>query len=378
MLDDTSSDPALCPVYLPRQDLTSMIRLMRTLHRLAHLSSYQNWIKDELPFVAHFNPNHESVMMGYDFHLTDQGPKLIEVNTNAGGGLLAYQTHYPDFPSGPFNTKNRHQNSLLNSFVKEMQMFSNNKLTKPNYVVILDEEPEKQFLLSEMLLLLSLFRYWGIKGAVAGPEALNMSEKGVFHQGERVDLIYNRHCDFYLEKEELSGLKEAYLNRTVCLTPNPHTYGLFADKRRMPLWKNQDALKSMGLTQQEREHLDQTIPSCQLFLHQNPEQLWKDRKQLVFKPVTSHGSRGVLLGTRITRSRFANLDPETTLIQSYAPPSMTDCKKMNKKMKTDFRLFVYQNRVLGVAARIYRGQVTNFQQPGNGYAPVHIGNPPSS
>jgi hypothetical protein len=28
------------------------------------------------------------VFFGYDFHLTDDGPKLIEINTNAGGGLL--------------------------------------------------------------------------------------------------------------------------------------------------------------------------------------------------------------------------------------------------------------------------------------------------
>jgi hypothetical protein len=26
--------------------------------------------------------------MGYDFHLTAVGPKLIEINTNSGGGLL--------------------------------------------------------------------------------------------------------------------------------------------------------------------------------------------------------------------------------------------------------------------------------------------------
>ncbi|MER9685145.1 hypothetical protein [Mesorhizobium sp. M0139] len=26
--------------------------------------------------------------MGYDFHLDDDGPKLIEVNTNAGGAFL--------------------------------------------------------------------------------------------------------------------------------------------------------------------------------------------------------------------------------------------------------------------------------------------------
>lgn len=26
--------------------------------------------------------------MGYDFHVTPEGPKLIEINTNAGGAFL--------------------------------------------------------------------------------------------------------------------------------------------------------------------------------------------------------------------------------------------------------------------------------------------------
>ena len=30
----------------------------------------------------------KGVFMGYDFHLSDEGPKLIEINTNAGGALL--------------------------------------------------------------------------------------------------------------------------------------------------------------------------------------------------------------------------------------------------------------------------------------------------
>lgn len=36
------------------------------------------------------------------------------------------------------------------------------------------------------------------------------------------------------------------------------------------------------------------------------------------------------------------------------------------------RLFAYRNRLLGVGARLYRGQVTNLRTPGGGYAPVRI------
>src|SRR5258705_419647 len=39
------------------------------------------------PLVRH-RPGNRGVFMGYDFHLTQDGPRLIEINTNAGGALL--------------------------------------------------------------------------------------------------------------------------------------------------------------------------------------------------------------------------------------------------------------------------------------------------
>jgi hypothetical protein len=41
-------------------------------------------------------------------------------------------------------------------------------------------------------------------------------------------------------------------------------------------------------------------------------------------------------------------------------------------MKTDLRLYAYRNRVLGVTARLYRGQVTNLRTPGGGFARVKV------
>ena len=41
-------------------------------------------------------------------------------------------------------------------------------------------------------------------------------------------------------------------------------------------------------------------------------------------------------------------------------------------MKTDLRLYAYRNRVLGVTARLYHGQVTNLRTPGGGFARVRL------
>ena len=38
--------------------------------------------------IARIDHGTHSVCMGYDFHLDETGPKLIEINTNAGGLML--------------------------------------------------------------------------------------------------------------------------------------------------------------------------------------------------------------------------------------------------------------------------------------------------
>ncbi len=101
-----------------------------------------------------------------------------------------------------------------------------------------------------------------------------------------------------------------------------------------------------------------------------PKQVWARRKELVFKPVSRFGSRGVLVGRKISRSRFDEQDPQDILVQKLVPPSLTGAGE--QAMKTDFRLYVYRDRVLGVAARLYQGQVTNLRTPGGGFAPVRL------
>lgn len=366
-------------VLAPR-DLRAMICLMRALYRLHHHPLYYRMIADQLPPVARFNPGNEAVMMGYDFHLTPDGPKLIEVNTNAGGGLLAYRAYGLRAKGGQFDPANAHQRALLHSFATEMALFSAGKRPRPTRVAILDHAPETQFLFEEMQLLRRLLENWGVAAVVVAPEALEIKAEGVClkesmpggRAGDRIDLIYNRHCDFYLETPALAGLRTAYLAGKVCVTPNPRIYGLLADKRRMILWSNETILQTLGMSDRERRCIVETVPVCHLLAHQDPEQVWRTRKRWVFKPITAYGSRGVLLGNSISRKRFTALDPHTTLMQQHIPPSVTYHANMDKTMKTDFRLFVYRNKTLGVAARLYHGQVTNFREPGSGYCAVRI------
>lgn len=182
-------------------------------------------------------------------------------------------------------------------------------------------------------------------------------------------MVYNRHCDFYLESDAMAGLRSAYLAGKVCLTPNPHMYGLLADKRRLVLWT--DPIKRAPFLQLKREAelLDAMLPAANLLSELDLQNTWSARKQLVFKPVDSFGSRGVLLGGKISRKRFDELPPATTLVQELVPPSVTDVTNF-EPMKTDLRLYAYRDQILGVTARLYRGQVTNLRTSGGGFARV--------
>lgn len=359
------------PVVLPRADLRVMIRMVRALYRLSRQPLYQALVEPELPPVARFDPGYDSVMMGYDFHLTPAGPRLIEVNTNAGGGLLAWWAQHPPASVADLGLPGRLQRGLRRSFAVELRNQGGQSRVFPRLSVILDEKPAAQFLYPEMQAFAQLFEAWGGRAAVVDPDQLQAGPDGVWLEGKRVELVYNRHCDFYLETPQLAGLRDAYLAGSVCLTPNPRGYGLLGDKRRMILWSDAAVLEQLGLPRRQQQLLLAGVPESRLLSDLDPQVIWRERDDWVFKPVDRFGSRGVFLGRKISKTRFQELPAETTLVQRLAPPSLTPVAG-GEAMKTDYRLYVYRNRILGVAARIYQGQVTNLRTPGGGFAPIQL------
>lgn len=361
----------ISPYYaeLPRHDLRVMIKLVRLLYKLSENRAYQTLLYEQLPITARINNGHHAVMMGYDFHLSPTGPKLIEVNTNAGGLWLAYLCYQPDaitFPS-------RLENNLLQTFISDYALFRKNTQVRPEFIVILDENPQAQFLYPEMQVFAQLFRQAGIETTIAAPEALTTHNDGLYCNGKHIDLIYNRHCDFYLETAAMSLVRDAWLNAQVCLSPNPRTYGLLADKRRMICWSNPELLTELDLNSEEIPLLNQTVPQTLSLADLTPEQAWNMRKQLVFKPETGYASRGVYVGDKLTKSKLAELNPHTTLIQKRIQPSITRiCEDIS--FKTDFRLFTYRQQILAVSARLYQGQVTNLRTENGGFAKVRLVN----
>lgn len=139
----------------------------------------------------------------------------------------------------------------------------------------------------------------------------------------------------------------------------------------MILWSDKAALHQFGLSAARSRLVLEMVPLSRLMSDMDTVQLWDERRELIFKPVNKFGGRGVLMGKSISRTRFAELQPESTLVQQLVPPSLVT-NTDGEAFKVDLRLFVYRDHLLGVGARLYQGQLTNLRTPGGGFAPVRI------
>lgn len=69
-------------------DVERVEAVVRAIEAAARLPGYVEAALVRAPEFARFDPGPAGAFMGHDFHLEADGPKLIEVNTNAGGAFL--------------------------------------------------------------------------------------------------------------------------------------------------------------------------------------------------------------------------------------------------------------------------------------------------
>jgi len=75
-------------VFVGEREIARMDAIVAAVERVVALPAYVEHAMRYAPEAARHVPRAAGVFLGYDFHLGAQGPQLIEVNTNAGGGLL--------------------------------------------------------------------------------------------------------------------------------------------------------------------------------------------------------------------------------------------------------------------------------------------------
>ena len=102
------------------------------------------------------------------------------------------------------------------------------------------------------------------------------------------------------------------------------------------------------------------------------DDLWRRRKELFFKPVDGYGSKAAYRGDKLTRRTFEHIMANRYVAQALAPAS--ERRVVAEGESVDLRVDVRNYGSGGLtwlrAARLYRGQTTNFRTPGGGFAPV--------
>jgi hypothetical protein len=366
---------AALPVFVARTHVDEMAKVIRAVEQVAALPSYRQAALAWAPEIARHDPAAHGVFMGYDFHLGADGPRLIEINTNAGGAMLnavlgrAQRACCEDvafLESGPLPA-----DELERHFVEmfEAEWRAAGRAGRPARIAIVDQDPETQFLYPEFLLFAHLFRRSGIDAVVLSPHELTFRDGALRDAQGPIDLVYNRLTDFSLEAAAHADLRAAYLAGAVVLTPHPRAHALYANKRNLSLLTDAARLRELGVPEATIAVLLRGIARTEQVSADSAERLWAMRRKLFFKPATGYGSRAAYRGEKLTRRVWTEILQRDYVAQDLVVPSE---RRMGPEcsMKVDIRNYVYHGRVQLLAARLYQGQTTNFRTERGGFAPV--------
>ena len=370
---------AAMPVFVSRHHLDSMEAIIRAAEMVIALPAYREIVLESAPEVAYRPVNNaRGVFLSYDFHVTDAGPQLIEINTNAGGALLnaalarAQRACCPavaGMTTGPVALEELEQ-TFATMFLNEWRLARSDQNLRR--IAIVDENPQEQYLYPEFILFKQLFRRHGVDAVITDPAALRLEDNFLWHGDEPVDLVYNRLTDFMLEHPAHGVLRAAYLSNAVVLTPNPHIHALYANKRNLVVLSDPERLKMLGVPEDAMRTLLSGIPRTEVVNATCAERLWSDRRKLFFKPSAGFASRAAYRGDKLTKRVFEQILAGDYVAQRLVPPSdrLTAQNPAPHLLKFDVRNYVYDGTVQFIMARLYQGQTTNFRTPGGGFAPV--------
>ncbi|MBJ7410194.1 MAG: hypothetical protein JHD15_07490 [Phenylobacterium sp.] len=364
-------------VFVSDERLAQMQRVVRLIEGIANSQVYWDAAARWAPDIALEDPGPAGAFMGYDFHLGETGPKLIEINTNAGGAILnavlaqaqseccgVEAAARPGFPGAELEAR------VCAMFLEEWRRQRGDRPLRR--IAVVDDNPQEQYLYPEFVLAQTWLQRAGFEAVIADPSELSWRDGGLFHEARPIDLIYNRLVDFALAQPKHSAINSAYVAGEVVVTPNPHLHARFADKRNLTLLSDRASLEAFGVRAKDVELLTASVPGTVIVTPENAAELWASRRDYFFKPERGYGSKASYRGAKLTRSVWVDVAKGGYVAQRFAPPSerMIRINGVVEPRKMDVRLYTYGGEMLLAAARLYKGQTTNFRTEGGGFAPV--------
>jgi len=363
-------------VFATMADLRDMQQQIDAIETVASLPGYRQLISQRNG-VSDTGPQTgtRGLLMGYDFHLTDQGPRLIEVNTNAGGAFIMHAMlsgigqRVSPCNEDVLDNPDRIEPALTDMFTREWQRAGRNG--RPATVAIVDSQPEQQFLYTDMLLAKAMLEKSNIKTVICAPESLTHANGKLYCEDLQIDFVYNRCTDFYFNETATRTLRHALLTNSAVISPAPLHHALFADKRNLAIWQDPRQMKHLAAPAKKTAALER-IPATRPVDNCDADTLWSHRKKLFFKPSAGYGSKAAYRGDKLTRKVWQSILQGGYIAQNLEPPALRLVGEGDDitLMKFDVRIYTYNGTRLLSAARVYQGQTTNFRTPGGGFAPV--------
>ena len=367
------------PVFVAPAQLQRMAAVIAAIEAVVALPAYRERVLARAPAIARHDPGARGVFFGYDFHVTETGFGLIEINSNAGGAMLnallarAQRACCPALERllPPARQAEALEQAIIAMFREEWTLAGQSRPLRS--IAIVDQAPEQQYLYPEFLLFQQLFQRHGLQAVISDPGDLQLRDGRLWHGELAIDLVYNRLTDFALQAPELGTLRQAYLDGAVLLTPHPRAHALYADKHNLVLLGDARELQRLGVPPATCALLQAAIPATEAVGPGNAERLWRQRKQLFFKPCAGYGSRAAYRGDKLTQRVWQEILAGDYVAQALVLPGQRALSEAAPALKYDLRAYVYQGQVQWLAARLYQGQTTNFRTPGGGFAPVYPG-----
>lgn len=357
-------------IKLPKNIIEQMQNLITAVEKVITISNEKNNNSSNIR-----NDNLKGIFMGYDFHLQNNNenknitPKLIEINTNAGGAFLNLCLLNAIYKNDKNNVADKLANEFVAMFKNEFTIFSNNQKNLQT-IAIADENPSEQFLYPEFEICQKILVKNNIQTIISSPENLSIQNNNLYYNNSiKIDFVYNRLTDFYLRSNaKNNALLTAYQNDFAAISPNPKIYDLYANKNNLINLSKADFLDNLNIDNQSKNILLKHIPKILKVKNNDTEYLWKQRKNLFFKTAEGYGSKAVYRGDKLTKKVFAEIiESDAYLAQEIIPPSEHLLKNINAVMKADFRCYCYNGKIQLVAARLYQGQTTNFRTENGGF-----------
>jgi len=327
-------------VFLSADILAQMTAQIDAIEAVIDLPAYRDVVRSrDAKSLGAVSRETRGVFMGYDFHITLEGPRLIEINSNAGGAFIVDQVERSvGSSSGKF------ADEILSMFQSEWTQSGREKPLRT--IAIVDTDPKAQYHYPDMCLAKALLEAQGITVIITDPTNLRLSEGQLFHGETLIDLVYNRLTE-------------------------PHHHALYADKRNLIALSDPKVLKAMGAKAAQIQTLS-AIPATQAVTAQTAEDMWARRRHLFFKPQAGFGSRGAFRGAKLTKTVWADIISGGYIAQAQIAPPLRAVTVDGEKgaLKFDVRVYTYDGQLLLLAARVYQGQTTNLRTAGGGLAPV--------